>query len=347
MLSSTYKESGVDIDRANTFVEQIKLQAKTTLRPEVVGTIGGFGGLFHLDRERYRNPLLVASTDGVGTKLKVAQLIGKHDTVGIDLVAMSVNDIVVQGAEPLFFLDYLAMGKLDPELGTRIIEGIVHGCQEAGCALLGGETAEMPGMYREGEYDLAGFCVGAVESDQLIDGTAIHVGDRIIGLASCGLHSNGFSLVRKIVFEDRHLTGMERIEGLDEPLGLTLLTPTKIYVRPVLHLLSKHRTVKGLVHITGGGFIDNIPRVLPKSCQAQIERGTWPIPRIFSLLASWGNVPEDEMFRVFNMGIGMMLIVSPVAAAEIVGLMNNMGEQAFVIGKIKAREQGEPAVVMV
>lgn len=345
MCAKAYKNSGVDIDRANSFVELIKPKVKETLRPEVLGAIGGFGGLFRLDIKKYRNPILVSSTDGVGTKLKIAQMFDVHDTVGIDLVAMSANDIVVQGAEPLFFLDYLSTGRLDVDRSVKIIEGIVKGCQEAGCTLLGGETAEMPGMYAEGEYDLAGFCVGVVEGDELIDGSSIHVGDKIIGLASNGLHSNGFSLVRKVVFEEKKFTGEEKFPDLGEPLSAVLLKPTRIYVRPIL-VLTKSFTIRGMVHITGGGFYDNIPRILPYGTQAFIEKGSWPIPTIFSLIQKWGNIEEQEMFRVFNMGVGMMLIVRAEDASEIIVRLENMGEKAYLIGSIKKKSDKAPTVVI-
>lgn len=345
MCAKAYKESGVDIDQGNTLVNLIKPMVKETLRPEVMGVLGGFSGLFRLDVKKYRNPILVSSTDGVGTKLKIAQRFDIHDTIGIDLVAMSVNDILVQGAEPLFFLDYLATGKLDVKRAVKIIEGIVKGCQEAGCTLLGGETAEMPGLYQEGEYDLAGFCVGVVEADDLIDGSTIHMEDRIIGIASSGLHSNGFSLVRKIVFEEKKLKGNEKIDGYDEPLASVLLTPTRIYVRPVLNV-AKFFDVRGMVHITGGGFYDNIPRILPVGTQAIIEKGSWPVPPIFSHLQAWGKIDEEEMYRVFNMGIGMMMIVKSEDASEVITRLENMGEKAYPIGSIRKRKDKEPAVVI-
>ncbi|MCX7982076.1 MAG: phosphoribosylformylglycinamidine cyclo-ligase [Syntrophales bacterium] len=346
MCAKAYKESGVDIDRANTFVNLIKPKVKETLRPEAIGAIGGFGGLFRLDVKKYKNPILVSSTDGVGTKLKIAQMFDHHHTVGIDLVAMSANDVIVQGAEPLFFLDYLSTGKIDLNREVKIIEGIVKGCQEAGCTLLGGETAEMPGMYREGEYDLAGFCVGVVEAEALIDGSTIHVDDHIIGLASNGLHSNGFSLVRKIVFEQKRFKGNEKIEGYEGSLSSVLLTPTRIYVRPILNLL-KSFEIKGIAHITGGGFYDNIPRILPQGVQAVITKGSWPIPPIFSKLKEWGQIEEEEMYRVFNMGIGMILIVKPEDTREIMVRLENMGEKAYLLGYIKMRKEQDPAVVLV
>lgn len=339
----TYKDSGVDIDRANSFVERIKPMIKAASRREMMSGIGGFGGLFHLDISKNRDPILVSSTDGVGTKLKIAQMMDKHDTVGIDLVAMSVNDVVVQGAEPLFFLDYIATGKLLVETTVQVIEGVVRGCQEAGCALIGGETAEMPGFYPDGEYDLAGFCVGVVEADKLIDGSEIRVGDKIIGIASSGLHSNGFSLARRVLFEEGKLRPENRIEGLDETLGLTLLKPTKIYVKPILNLI-KNFNIRGIVHITGGGFTDNIPRIVPGPCRASIRKGSWPIPPIFDLIRNVGSVDEDEMFRVFNMGIGMIIIVAEKDQAEILERLEKLGEKAYPLGVIEKRENSQPTV---
>jgi phosphoribosylformylglycinamidine cyclo-ligase len=339
----TYKDSGVDIDRANSFVERIKPLIKTASRREVMSGIGGFGGLFHLDISKIKNPVLVSSTDGVGTKLKVAQMMDKHDTVGIDLVAMSVNDVVVQGAEPLFFLDYIATGKLHVETTVQIVEGVVRGCQDAGCALIGGETAEMPGFYPDGEYDLAGFCVGVVEADKLIDGSDIRVGDRIIGIASSGLHSNGFSLARRVLFEGGKLRPEDKIESLDEPLGLALLKPTRIYVKSIINLI-KNFNIRGIVHITGGGFTDNIPRIVPGPCRAVIHKGSWPIPPIFDLIRKVGGVEDEEMFRVFNMGIGMMIIVAEKDHAEILDRLEKLGEKAYTLGTIEMRENEQPTV---
>jgi phosphoribosylformylglycinamidine cyclo-ligase len=339
----TYKDSGVDIDRANSFVERIKPLIKTASRREVMSGIGGFGGLFHLDISKIKNPVLVSSTDGVGTKLKIAQMMDKHDTVGIDLVAMSVNDVVVQGAEPLFFLDYIATGKLHVETTVQIVEGVVRGCQDAGCALIGGETAEMPGFYPDGEYDLAGFCVGVVEADKLIDGSDIRVGDRIIGIASSGLHSNGFSLARRVLFEGGKLRPEDKIESLDEPLGLALLKPTRIYVKSIINLI-KNFNIRGIVHITGGGFTDNIPRIVPGPCRAVIHKGSWPIPPIFDLIRKVGGVEDEEMFRVFNMGIGMMIIVAEKDHAEILDRLEKLGEKAYTLGTIEMRENEQPTV---
>jgi phosphoribosylformylglycinamidine cyclo-ligase len=342
----TYKDSGVDIDRANSFVERIKPLIKTASRREVMNGIGGFGGLFHLDISKNRDPILVSSTDGVGTKLKIAKIMGKHDTVGIDLVAMSVNDVIVQGAEPLFFLDYIATGKLNIDTSVQIVEGIVQGCHEAGCALIGGETAEMPGFYPDGEYDLAGFCVGVVEADKLIDGSEIRVGDRIVGIASSGLHSNGFSLARRVLFEEGKLNPDDQIEGLKQTIGLELLTPTRIYVKSILNII-KNFHIRGIVHITGGGFIDNIPRILPGPCRAVITKGSWQVPEIFKFIQKIGNIDDDEMLRVFNMGIGMIIIVAEKDHVEIIERLGKLGERAYSIGIIEKRENDQPTVICV
>lgn len=342
----SYKSSGVDIDKANDLIERIKPLVKLTSRKEVMSSLGGFGGLFHLDLKKYKDPVLVASTDGVGTKLKIAQMMNKHDTVGIDLVAMSVNDIIVQGAEPLFFLDYIATGKISIDLGVQILEGVVKGCQDAGCALIGGETAEMPGFYRDDEYDLAGFCVGIVNADKIIDGSVIRVGDKIIGIASNGLHSNGFSLARKVLFDLKGMTGHERLDGLDEPIGIELLKPTRIYVKPMLNLL-KNFVIKGIVHITGGGFIDNIPRIVPGPCKAVIETGGWDIPPIFSVIQKLGEIDEMEMLRVFNMGIGLMIVVPEKNVSEILDRLVKLGEKAYCIGTIEKRDHDQPLVTFV
>ena len=345
MGQATYKGAGVDIDKANLFVEKIKPMIKTTSRKEVMSGIGGFGALFRLDMEKFKNPLLVSSTDGVGTKLKIAQMLDKHDTVGIDLVAMSVNDVIVQGAEPLFFLDYIATGKIGLEQSVQIMEGIVRGCQDAGCALIGGETAEMPGFYPDKEYDLAGFCVGVVEADKLIDGSSIRVGDQIIGLSSNGLHSNGFSLARKVLFDDNRLGVHDRVPGLDEEIGPALLMPTKIYVKPLLKLI-KSFNIKGLVHITGGGFLDNIPRILPHPCCAIITKGSWEIPPVFNVIRELGKIEEQEMFRVFNMGIGMIVIVSEKECENVMERLGGLGEKAFILGNVEMRGAGEPQVIL-
>jgi phosphoribosylformylglycinamidine cyclo-ligase len=342
----TYKDAGVDIDRANSFIERIKPLIKTASRREVMSGIGGFGGLFHLDIGKIKDPVLVSSTDGVGTKLKIAQQMDKHNTVGIDLVAMSVNDVVVQGAEPLFFLDYIATGKICVDTNVQIVEGIVQGCQEAGCALIGGETAEMPGFYPDGEYDLAGFCVGIVDADKLIDGSEIRVGDKIVGIASSGLHSNGFSLARRVLFEDGKLQPDERIEGFEHSIGMELLKPTRIYVKSILNLI-KNFTIRGIVHITGGGFLDNIPRIVPGPCRAVIRRGSWPVAPVFDLIRRKGNIDDTEMLRVFNMGIGMILIVAEKDHAEILERLEKLGEKAYSIGIIEKRENDQPMVVFI
>ncbi|MHB8908322.1 MAG: phosphoribosylformylglycinamidine cyclo-ligase [Syntrophales bacterium] len=342
----TYKDSGVDIDRANSFVERIKPLIKTASRREVMSGIGGFGGLFHLDISKNRDPILVSSTDGVGTKLKIAQITGKHDTVGIDLVAMSVNDVVVQGAEPLFFLDYIATGKLDVDTSVQIVAGIVQGCHDAGCALIGGETAEMPGFYPDGEYDLAGFCVGVVEADKLIDGSEIRVGDRIVGIASSGLHSNGFSLARRVLFEEGRLNPDDQIKGLSQKIGLELLTPTKIYVKSILNIIKNFR-IRGIVHITGGGFLDNIPRILPGACRAVITKGSWSVPAIFGIIQKTGNIDDNEMLRVFNMGIGMIIIIAEKDHTEIMERLGKLGEKAYSIGIIEKKENDQPTVAFV
>lgn len=340
---TTYKDSGVDIDRANNFIDRIKPLLKTASRREVLSGIGGYGALFHLDLSKTKDPVLVSSTDGVGTKLKIAHAMDIHDTIGIDLVAMSVNDVVVQGAEPLFFLDYIASGRLDVETSVNIVEGIVKGCNEAGCALIGGETAEMPGFYKENEYDLAGFCVGVVEADRLIDGSEIRVGDRIIGLGSSGLHSNGFSLARRVLFEEGKFDPADFVTELENTVGGELLRPTRIYVKPILNLI-KNFNIRGIVHITGGGFFDNIPRIVPDPCCAVIKRNSWPIPPIFNLIQRTGNIEDHEMFRVFNMGIGMMIVVSEKDQNEIVNRLESLGEKVYPLGVIEKRDLGQKAV---
>jgi len=340
--STSYQEAGVDIDTANVFIERIKPLIKTSSRREVLSPIGGFGGLFRFDTARMKNPILVSSTDGVGTKLKIAQLMDKHDTIGIDLVAMSVNDVVVQGAEPLFFLDYLATGSIDVEKSVKIVEGIVEGCRQAGCALLGGETAEMPGFYSGGKYDLAGFCVGVVDQERLIDGSTISINDRVIGLASSGLHSNGFSLARKVLLEKGGFSVHDSAPGLSRTIGEELLKPTRIYVKTLLNLI-KNFNIKGLIHVTGGGFYDNIPRIIPDVCRCVINRN-WTIPPIFSVIQDIGHVEEKEMFRVFNMGIGMMMIVSEKDAGEIMERLKAMEETAFLIGTVEKKEAGQASV---
>ena len=342
----TYKDAGVDIDAGNRFVQMIKPLVKATSRPEVLTDIGGFGGLFSLNAGKYEKPTLVASTDGVGTKLKLAFMMDRHDTVGIDLVAMCVNDIVVQGAEPLFFLDYLATGKLAPEKAVDIVKGISEGCQQAGCALIGGETAEMPGMYADGEYDLAGFTVGVVDNTKIIDGSGITVGDRLIGIGSSGLHSNGYSLARKVLLERMELPLDATPAGLDRPLGETLLTPTRIYVKTVLNLLRDFQ-IKGMAHITGGGIPENVTRILPRHCRVVMHKDSWPKPPVFELLREGGNIDELEMFRTFNYGIGMVLVVPESEADDVMVRLSGLKEEAFLIGEIAKCGGEEPQVELV
>lgn len=343
MKKFSYKEAGVDIEKADAFVQMIRPMVESTFRPEVLTKIGGFAGCLSLNLERYKKPVLVSSTDGVGTKLKIAFLMDRHDTVGIDLVAMCVNDIIVCGAKPLFLLDYFATSKLDPQKASKVIEGIVKGCLEAECSLIGGETAEMPGFYQEGEYDLAGFVVGIVEDSQLIDGSNVTVGDKLIGLASSGLHSNGYSLVRKILLEHHRMDLYQRMDELGGILGEELLRPTKIYVKPVLNLIRDFH-ISGIAHITGGGITGNLPRVIPKGCKAIIHRGTWEVPPIFNLLKERGEISEEEMLRTFNNGIGMILIVKHKEADEILSRLHSMGEKAFLIGEIAKAEVDELSI---
>jgi len=341
----TYKDSGVDIDAGNRFVQLIKPMVRAASRPEVLTDIGGFGGLFSLHADKYQKPTLVASTDGVGTKLKLAFMLDKHDTVGIDLVAMCVNDIIVQGAEPLFFLDYLATGRLAPEKAALIVEGIAKGCIEAGCALIGGETAEMPGMYSDGEYDLAGFTVGVVDNEKIIDGSTITVGDQVIGIGSSGLHSNGYSLARKVLFERMGLKVDASLEGLAKPLGLEMLTPTRIYVKTILNLMRDFQ-IKGMAHITGGGLLENVPRILPKHCRTNIDRQSWPKPAIFELIREGGKIAEKEMYRVFNYGIGMVLIVPARETDEILMRLAGLNEKAYLIGDVSQCKDCEEQVIL-
>ena len=342
----TYKDAGVDIDAGNRFVQMIKPLVKATTRPEVLTDIGGFGGLFSLNAGKYEKPTLVASTDGVGTKLKVAFLADKHDTVGIDLVAMCVNDIVVQGAEPLFFLDYLATGKLAPVKAVEIVRGISDGCVQAGCALIGGETAEMPGMYADGEYDLAGFTVGVVDNSKIIDGSSVTVGDRLIGIGSSGLHSNGYSLARKVFFDRMGLNVDAVVDGMERTIGEELLIPTRIYVKTILNVLRDFQ-VKGMAHITGGGLVENVPRVLPKHCRAVIEKNSWEKPAIFEILHEAGNIDEIEMYRTFNYGIGMVLIVSEQDTDDVMVRLSGLKETAFLIGEIAKGADDEEGVWLV
>jgi phosphoribosylformylglycinamidine cyclo-ligase len=337
----TYRDAGVDIDAGDALVEAIKPFAKRTLRPEVLAGIGGFGALAEIPR-KYREPVLVSGTDGVGTKLKLAFQLDRHNTVGVDLVAMSVNDILTQGAEPLFFLDYFACGKLDVAVATEVVKGIARGCELAGCALIGGETAEMPGMYAQGEYDLAGFAVGVVEKSAIIDGRDIGAGDVVLGLASSGAHSNGYSLVRRIL--ERAKPDL-RADFHGRPLGEALLEPTRIYVKPVLALMSKLR-IKGLAHITGGGLVENLPRMLPEKLKAAIARSSWKVPPLFQWLQREGGVADAEMLRVFNCGIGMALVVGAETADAAERALTADGQTVFRIGRIEPRKPGEPQCVV-
>jgi phosphoribosylformylglycinamidine cyclo-ligase len=339
--SLTYRDAGVDIDAGDALVENIKPFAKRTMRPEVLAGIGGFGALCALPA-KYKEPVLVSGTDGVGTKLKLAFELKRHDTIGIDLVAMSVNDILTQGAEPLFFLDYFACGKLDVATATDVVKGIAAGCEQSGCALIGGETAEMPGMYPAGEYDLAGFAVGVVEKSKIIDGSTIAAGDAVLGLASSGAHSNGYSLIRRIIAEKK-VDLSAQLEG--RPLSELILAPTRIYVKPVLQLMQEI-PVKGLAHITGGGIVDNLPRVLSDGLTAHIDGASWPRPPLFAWLQEHGNVADAEMLRVFNCGIGMIVIVAPAQAQAAADLLRAAGETVWRIGSIAAREPGEEQTVV-
>lgn len=340
----TYRDAGVDIDAADRFVQQIKTMAKTTFRHEVISDIGGFGSLFAINTQKYKEPVLVSSTDGVGTKLRIASMMGKHDTVGIDLVAMCVNDIIVMGAEPLFMLDYISIGKVDTKILTDLVKGMVEGCKEADCALVGGETAEMPSFYKAGEYDLAGFVVGVVERDKIIDGTAIKRGDRIVGIASSGIHSNGLSLARKVVFEKMGMRPDDMVEELGCTIGEELLRPTKIYVRTIMNLLRDFR-INGIAHITGGGLVDNIARILPKGLTANICKGCWKVPPIFTFLKEHGGISDAEMLRTFNNGIGMVLIVSPEDEEEILLRLKALDQKAVTIGEIEKKERGKKSVM--
>ena len=335
----SYYDAGVDIDAGYRLVENIKPYVKRTIRPEVLSGIGGFGAMFEISKS-YKNPVLVSGTDGVGTKLKLAFKLGKHDRIGIDLVAMSVNDILVQGAEPLFFLDYFACGRLDVDIATRVVKGIASGCEQAGCALIGGETAEMPGMYPDQEYDLAGFAVGVVEKDRIIDGQSITEGDAVLGLASSGAHSNGYSLIRKIL-EESHTDIAANLNG--KVLMDTIMEPTRIYVKPLLDLL-KHFPVKGMAHITGGGLVENIPRILPEGLSAVLKRSAWVMPELFSWLQQQGKITDHEMHRVFNCGIGMVLIISNDHVEAVMKELSNAGEVVWHIGAIRRRGEGEEQI---
>lgn len=343
-MSSTtplsYSDAGVDIDAGNDLIEQIKPLAARTKRPGVLAGLGGFGALFEIPLDRYKNPLLVSGTDGVGTKLRLAMQIEKHDTIGIDLVAMCVNDLIVQGAEPLFFLDYYATGKLDTATAVSVVDGIATGCEQAGAALIGGETAEMPGMYEAGDYDLAGFSVGIVEKSEVIDGSKVQAGDVLIGMASSGPHSNGYSLVRKIL----EVSGADINSDLDgKPLGERLLEPTRIYVKPLLELM-KQLPIHALAHITGGGLTENLPRVLPNQTVAEVDNNSWQWPTVFQWLQQQGNVETAEMIRTFNCGVGMVIVVAAEDADQTIEILNQQGEQAWKLGNILASDEETPSV---
>ena len=335
--SLSYRDAGVDIDAGDQLVENIKPFAKRTMRPEVLGGLGGFGALVEISK-KYQNPVLVSGTDGVGTKLKLAFEWDIHHTVGIDLVAMSVNDILVQGAEPLFFLDYFACGKLDVARATDVIKGIAAGCEQSGCALIGGETAEMPGMYPEGEYDLAGFAVGVVEKSKVINGRSIRPGDVVLGLASNGAHSNGYSLIRKII--ERSNPDLDAEFDGGKTLRQAIIAPTRLYVKPILAALEKFE-IKGMAHITGGGLTENIPRVLPENCVAQIDAQSWPLPKLFQWLQQAGNVEQQEMYRTFNCGIGMAVIVPAEQAETAQAFLAEQGETVYRLGTIRERAGSE------
>jgi len=331
-MGYTYKDAGVDVEAGYTAVRLMKEFIKKTYDQNVVGDIGGFGGLYSLNLEGMKQPVLVAGTDGVGTKLQLAFIMDKHDTVGQDCVAMCVNDVVCQGARPLFFLDYIATGRLKPEKVAQIVKGVAEGCIQAGCALIGGETAEMPGFYKDEEYDIAGFAAGIADRSKIIDGSTVREGDVLIGLASSGVHSNGYSLVRRLVLHDRYRLE-ERYDVLGCTVGEELLKPTRIYVKGVLNVLERYK-IRGIAHITGGGFIENIPRVLPESLSAQIHLGSWPVLPIFELIKRWGDIEDMEMFNTFNMGIGMVLVCSPQEADGVISQLKSDGYPSYAIGRV-------------
>lgn len=335
---TTYRDAGVDIDAGDEFVDRITPLVRSTFRPEVLTDLGGFGGLFRLQAQHLSDPVLVSGTDGVGTKLKIAFLMNRHDTVGIDLVAMCVNDIVVSGAEPLFFLDYFATGKLAVSTAESVVRGIAEGCRQAGCALIGGETAEMPSFYAEGEYDLAGFAVGVVDRPKIIDGRGIVPGDKVVGLASSGLHSNGYSLARKVLLDQNGWKVDTRISDLAQTVGEILLTPTRIYAKQIL-TLAKEFPLKGIAHITGGGMTENLPRVLPSHCAARIQRTAWPVLPVFRLIQERGSIETEEMYRVFNMGIGLTVVTSPAYVEPILKRTRELGDESYVIGEIVAADE--------
>jgi phosphoribosylformylglycinamidine cyclo-ligase len=338
----TYKTAGVDVEAGYEAVRMMKEHTKRTMIPGVIGGLGSFGGFFEIDKDNYKNPVMVSGTDGVGTKLQIAFMTNKHDTIGIDCVAMCVNDIACHGAKPLFFLDYIGTGKLEPKVAADIVKGVCDGCIEAGCALTGGETAEMPGFYLPGEYDLAGFAVGIVDKDEVINGSAVKEGNTIIGLASSGIHSNGYSLVRKLFFDMNHFDLGEKLDELGATLGEVLLKPTRIYVNTILKLKDKV-SLKGIAHITGGGFIENIPRTIPQNLKAVIYEDSFEILPIFKLMQRLGNIDEKEMFNTFNMGIGMILVVEKEEAAKAMDELEALGEKAYVIGEIAKNEVGNGA----
>ena len=333
MSSLTYKDSGVDITKGNQLIEKIKPIAKSTLRPGVLGGLGGFGAMFEIPLEKYKNPVLISGTDGVGTKLKVAEMLNKHDTIGIDLVAMCVNDLIVQGAEPLFFLDYYATGSLNPEIATSVIEGIGEGCRQSGCSLIGGETAEMPGMYNGEEYDLAGFCVGIVDKNQVIDGSKVNEGDHIVALGSSGPHSNGYSLIRKVL--EKSTPSAEQLNSMIEP--------TRIYVKSVLSLANT-LPVHAISHITGGGLLENIPRVLPDHLSAKLNSNSWSQPEIFKWLQKEGNIDSHEMYRVLNCGVGMVVIISKESSSQAIEHLSACGENVWLIGEV-VHSKGEQVII--
>ena len=333
MSSLTYKDSGVDITKGNQLIERIKPIAKSTFRPGVLAGLGGFGAMFEIPLDKYKNPVLISGTDGVGTKLKVAEMLNKHDTIGIDLVAMCVNDLIVQGAEPLFFLDYFATGSLNPDIATSVIEGIGEGCRQSGCSLIGGETAEMPGMYSGEDYDLAGFCVGIAEKSRIIDGSKVSEGDHIVALGSSGPHSNGYSLIRKV---------LEKSTPTNEQLN-SLIEPTRIYVKSILSLLNT-LPVHAISHITGGGLLENIPRVLPEHLAAKLDPASWTQPEIFQWLQDQGNIATSEMYRVLNCGVGMVVVISKESSNEAINHLNSCGENAWLIGEV-VQFDGEQVVI--
>ena len=333
MSSLTYKDAGVDITKGNDLIEQIKPIAKSTIRPGVLAGLGGFGAMFEIPLDRFQNPVLISGTDGVGTKLKVAEMLNKHDTIGIDLVAMCVNDLIVQGAEPLFFLDYYATGSLNTEIATSVISGIGKGCIQSGCALIGGETAEMPGMYKGEEYDLAGFCVGIAEKSKIIDGSKVSSGDHIIAIASSGPHSNGYSLIRKV---------LEKTNPNEAQLD-ALIEPTKIYVKSILSLIENH-AVHAISHITGGGLLENIPRVLPQHLAAKLDENSWQMPEIFQWLQEQGNIESNEMYRVLNCGVGMVVIVPQEESEAAIAKLNKLGETSWLVGEV-VESTGEQVII--